>query len=36
MKCRYNSKFKKWEPNEIINNKVKLVTFNKIKNLENK
>ena len=36
MKCIFNQKFKKWEPVEVIKEKVKLTTYNEIKDLEYK
>ena len=36
MKCVFNHKFKKWEPTEVIKEKVNITTFKQIKHLEYK
>ena len=34
MKCKYNKKFRKWEPLEVVNFGEKLLTKREIQNLE--
>ena len=36
MKCVFNNKFKKWDPIEVIKEKVNITTFKQIKHLEYK
>jgi hypothetical protein len=36
MKCIYNKKFRKWEPIQIITNKIKLITYKDAQFIEKK